>query len=143
MSPEAIVSGIADIAETLAHLHAASFYHRDIKPSNLLRYSGRWVLADFGLVTFPDKNDNTPVNTKLGPEHFLAPEMQKDATSANNGAADVYSLAKTLWALLTDHTFPPPGEHRISSELFRLESWVPNNDRVRQSIQGQLRWIML
>src|ERR1017187_10934577 len=107
MSPEAIVSGIADIAETLAHLHAASFYHRDIKPSNLLRYSGRWVLADFGLVTFPDKNDNTPVNTKLGPEHFLAPEMQKDATSANNAAAAGISLAKTCGASLPANTFLP------------------------------------
>ena len=35
---------LAEIAETLARLHALDVAHRDIKPSNLYRYHDAWVI---------------------------------------------------------------------------------------------------
>ena len=108
-SVEMVVEAMHSIAHTLASLHAEGISHRDLKPSNLFQYEGRWVLGDFGLVEFPGKEELTAEGERLGPSHFIAPEMISSAKDADGKKADVWSLAKTLWVLSTGQTFPPPG----------------------------------
>jgi serine/threonine protein kinase len=121
---EAVVEAVATFAETLADLADRGMAHRDIKPANLYRWNGRWVIGDFGLVEFPDKEALTRKGQKLGPMHFVAPEMITNPESAEGPPADVYSLAKTLWVLATDQTWPPQGEYRLDFPDLLLSSLI-------------------
>lgn len=96
------IDAIIQIAETLVQLHTQGYAHRDIKPMNILYYNERFVLCDFGLVDIPDNpHQLTRENQRLGAVRTIAPEMTRDPKHADGQKADVYSLAKTLWILLT------------------------------------------
>ena len=110
--PAVVVGAVGEIAATLASLAADGVAHRDIKPDNLFELDGRWVIGDFGLVTYPDKDPRTQHGRKLGPLDYMAPEMRQDADRADPGPADVWALGKTLWVLVTGAELPLPGTHR-------------------------------
>jgi serine/threonine protein kinase len=123
-TPEQTVAIVADIASTLADLHGRGISHRDIKPENLFRFDGRWVLGDFGLVDFPGKEAITDDERKLGPAWYIAPEMLNQPGTADGRPADIFSLAKTLWVLLTGQRYPLPGQHNPSRAQCTLRSHV-------------------
>ena len=75
--PGVVVAAIGEIATTLASLAAEGVAHRDIKPDNPFELDGRWVIGDFGLVTYPDKDPRTQHGHKLGPIDYMAPEMRQ------------------------------------------------------------------
>ncbi len=121
---ETVIEAVAAIAHTLAEFSVEHIYHRDIKPDNLYRYEEQWAVGDFGLVDFPGKPELTEAGHKLGPLHFLAPEMLLDPAGAEGGPADVYGLTKTLWVLATGQRYPPPGEQRIDVPQLTLSAYV-------------------
>lgn len=97
-----IVQGIIQLAETLSQLHSNNVSHRDIKPDNILFYNKRFCLSDFGLASFPDNPDDFTRSDKgLGAIFTIAPEMKRDPKHADGKKADVFSLAKTMWMLIT------------------------------------------
>lgn len=100
MSIDDSVDVIIKVAETLITLHNMKISHRDIKPANILLYK-EWCLSDFGLADWPQKQDITQNGEAVGAKWTIAPEMRRVAKSADGLPADVYSLAKTLWILLT------------------------------------------
>lgn len=136
-SPKDTVLGICQIAETMAILHERVIFHRDLKPDNLYYWRGRWVVSDFGIASYPGKANLTTGTAKLGPLHYIAPEMLTNPKTANGACADVYSLAKTLWVLLAGEKYPPPGEQRADIEGIRLEKWVqlPRIDKLNEVIE--------
>lgn len=101
------VSCVLELARTLEALHKKDIVHRDIKPKNIYFYNGKYCLGDFGLVDYPEKKDLTSFQEAVGPKATMAPEMRYNAKNADGKKADVYSLAKTLWIVLTgvDHGF--------------------------------------
>lgn len=101
----------------LVDLHQNSIAHRDIKPANILFYNGEFVLSDFGLVYFKKKKFKTPVGKKVGAKQTIAPQMEKDAQSADKYKADVYSMAKTIWIILTGDEFSFGGQYIATSEI--------------------------
>src|SRR5262249_432448 len=118
--PVTVVGAVADIAATLTALEAEGVAHRDIKPDNLFKLDDQWVIGDFGLVSYPEKDPRTAHGRRLGPIEFMAPEMREDADWAKPYPADVWALSKTLWALLTSETFPLPGPHRPGDPAYAL-----------------------
>lgn len=92
---------IKEILAMLTSLHAQGIAHRDIKPANILYFKGNYVLSDFGLVFFQKKTAKTPVGAKLGAKWTISPQMERDAVHADKFKADVYSIAKTIWMILT------------------------------------------
>jgi serine/threonine-protein kinase len=112
-----VVSAIAEIAETLKVLHSRNITHRDIKPQNLLFLDGKACLSDFGLVDYPDKPDVTAKNEDIGPRWTMAPEMRRNASNADFKKADIYSLGKTLWILLTKQTKGFDGQYSAASSV--------------------------
>ncbi len=119
-----VVEAVRDIALVLAVMHERAVFHRDIKPENLFLYQGRWSVGDFGLAEFAGKTSETAEGERLGPIHYIAPEMLNDAPRALGGPADVYSLSKTLWVLATGQRFPQPGVYVSSHPAFQLASYV-------------------
>jgi hypothetical protein len=118
--PAAVVAAVAEVASTLEALVAEGVAHRDIKPDNLFRLGDHWVIGDFGLVTYPEKDPRTEHGRKLGPTDYMAPEMREDADKAAPLPADVWALAKTLWVLLTDESLPLPGTHQADEPAHAL-----------------------
>jgi serine/threonine protein kinase len=123
-NPETVVLAITEIAETLASLAAQGIHHRDIKPDNLYLHDGKWVVGDFGLVSFPEKEELTEAGKKLGPMFYIAPEMLSNPHTADGNRADVYSLSKTLWVLASGQNYPLPGEQRADVKSLTLSAWT-------------------
>jgi serine/threonine protein kinase len=89
----------------LSALHEAGLIHRDIKPSNLLleNETGRLVIADLGIAVDlqgdPDQRVTRTFEQALTPGYF-PPELLQSAYQPSV-LGDQYSLAFTLWQLLT------------------------------------------
>jgi serine/threonine protein kinase len=121
---DTVLECVAQLAEVLADLHARGFAHRDIKPGNLYRYGDSWAIGDLGLIDLPESTPLTVGRRALGPRYFLAPEMLESPEGSDGSAADVYSLAKTLWILMRGNELPPPGTHHHEIPALRPSTYV-------------------
>lgn len=96
-----IINGIIELSDTLSKLHEQGHSHRDIKPENIYYFNNRFNIGDFGLVSFLDSEETLTKPRALGAYSTMAPEMRRDPQLHDGQKADVYSLAKTLWIMLT------------------------------------------
>ncbi|MBC7795471.1 MAG: serine/threonine protein kinase [Pyrinomonadaceae bacterium] len=101
---ELMLRYIEQVCAGLDYAHRQKIIHRDIKPHNLLLTKNRQVvkIADFGVAKLAD--DDSPI-TRVGTNVYAAPEHSPLMTGQISStkltpAADVYSLAKTVYALL-------------------------------------------
>lgn len=81
----------AQICAALEFLHSRGLIHRDIKPANLLFVGGRVKLADIGLVTGADTEDQHA--SLVGTPAYMAPEGPGAPQS------DLYSLGMVLYEM--------------------------------------------
>ena len=90
------------IAQALHYAHLRLVIHRDVKPDNILVLpDGRAKLTDFGLAKdYNCDEELTRHATGLGTPNYMAPEQFADAKSVGP-RSDVYSLAATLYAVVT------------------------------------------
>jgi serine/threonine protein kinase len=99
--PDAVCWLGARLAEALAYAHARGVLHHDLKPANvLLGADCSPRLADFNVST--TKADDEGIGGSFGymsPEHLAA--MSKHGRVMLDGRSDLFSLAVTLWELLT------------------------------------------
>jgi hypothetical protein len=121
---EVIVAGVSKVAMVLARLAKQGIHHRDVKPENLFIHDGDTAIGDFGLATYPGRASLTLEGRKVGPLHYIAPEMLEYREGVDESRADVYSLAKTLWVLATGQRYPPPGEQRATEPAATASSYV-------------------
>lgn len=96
-----IVEAFIPLLNTLQTLHDKNISHRDIKPDNIYILNKRLTLGDFGLVDYPNRANVTQSDRPLGAIFTRAPEMLRNPKTADGKPADVYSMAKTLWMLLS------------------------------------------
>jgi len=123
---ESKIKAVLEIAKTLEELHKRNISHRDIKPENILYYNSRFVLSDFGLVQFPEKKNISRTNEKIGAKWTIAPEMKRASSTADGKKADVYSLAKTLWIILTNNSTGFDGQYS-SGSIIELRNFNHNS----------------
>ncbi len=105
---------LEQVCDGLDHAHAHGVIHRDIKPQNLLLTADRQTvkIADFGVAKIEASEGATI--TRVGTDVYAAPEHHPLAQTGPldpsvldhpkrtlTPAADVYSLAKTAYMLLT------------------------------------------
>jgi len=117
---------LEQVCSGLAHAHKCGVIHRDIKPQNLLLTEDREIvkIADFGVARL----DNTEgAITRVGTNIYSAPEHnpliqtgQLDTTGLKfphdslTPAADIYSLAKTAYALIAGESPRRFAQHALS-----------------------------
>src|SRR3954454_21444264 len=88
--------------EALQYVHDQQIVHRDVKPANLIDSpdNGGIVLVDFGVARQIGEQEQVDQGTVgIGTPRFMAPEVFAGGTVSPR--SDVFSLAATLWTLLT------------------------------------------
>ncbi len=90
-----ILAMMVDVIEAIEFAHSEGVIHRDLKPGNILRYNGRWVVADFGMCMdrFSNSTTLTQSNFGLGTIQYMAPE-QFDSAHDVTEAADIPALSR-------------------------------------------------
>jgi serine/threonine protein kinase/WD40 repeat protein len=105
----------AQAARALHHAHTRDVVHRDVKPQNILveEVDGRiraWV-TDFGLSSSTVGDPEPPDGTLIGTLPYMSHE-QVVARLEVGRKSDVYSLAASLYELLTREPLIPAGERQ-------------------------------
>jgi serine/threonine protein kinase len=130
---------LEQVCAGLAHAHACGVIHRDIKPQNLLLTADRQTvkIADFGVAKLEATEG---IITRVGTNVYAAPEhnpvVQTGALDlgfhpgnqpALKPSADIFSLAKTTYTLLTGSP-PRRFSHRQITDLppeIAHHEWAP------------------
>jgi hypothetical protein len=125
LSIEKTLFYLEQVCSGLAHAHSCGVIHRDIKPQNLLLSSDRRIvkIADFGVARLEATEGAI---TRVGTNIYSAPEhnplvqtgsLDLGAIAAGREhltpAADIYSLAKTTYALLAGESPRRFAQHSI------------------------------
>jgi len=118
--PETVCWLGARLADALDHAHKLGVLHHDLKPANvLLGADAAPRLADFNVSSCSKVEGAGPGAFFGGSLAYMSPEQieafdpsHERTPESLDGRADIYSLALTLWELLTgSRPFPDEGVH--------------------------------
>lgn len=111
---------IRKVGDALDYLHSRRMNHLDVKPANIMvgRGSNQPILIDFGLAKQYDQEGNQTSTTPTGISHGYAPmeQYRQDGVGSFSPATDLYSLAATLYYLLTG-SVPPQAPSLVDTPL--------------------------
>ncbi len=140
-----------EAAQALEYAHHEGVIHRDIKPENiLLTQDGTTLVADFGiakaLAVTPSEGTaaGTPLTQltetglALGTPAYMSPEQRLGAVL--DGRSDVYSLAATLYEMLTGRLVSADGN--FAALLQRTSDPVPWPRALREEISPALETVV-
>ncbi len=99
---QTVVSWVLQIAEALHTAHEAGVVHRDVKPSNIMfDKTGKIWITDFGLARCQTEMSLTRSGDVIGTMRYMSPEQARGQSALVDGRTDIYSLAATLFEMLT------------------------------------------
>jgi serine/threonine-protein kinase len=140
-----------EAAQALEYAHHEGVIHRDIKPENiLLTQDGTTLVADFGiakaLAATPSEGTAagaslaqlTETGLALGTPAYMSPEQRLGA--ALDGRSDVYSLAATLYEMLTGKLAVADGNFAVL--LQRTSDPVPWPRALREEMSPALETVV-
>ncbi len=125
LSESKAIDYIIDVGYALEYIHSRQMTHFDVKPSNIVvcSYDDYPILIDFGLSKQYDNHGDATSTLMQAVSHGYSPiELYNlGSLSSFSPQADVYSLAATLYFLLTG--IVPPN----ASQLVNEQLWFPSS----------------
>lgn len=105
MPPRMAVDIAIQVCKGLGAAHREGVVHRDVKPHNILvNRRGVCKITDFGIAQFDEDDASlTKTGSVMGTLGYIAPEQRASARDVDE-RADVYSIAATLYTMLTART---------------------------------------
>src|SRR5262249_12389741 len=130
-------------AEALAYAHQMGIIHRDIKPANLLLDPrGELWIADFGLAQIQSNAGMTMTGELLGTLRYVSPEQAMAKRGLVDHRTDIYSLAATLYELVTlAPVFDGKDRHALLHQIGFEEPLPPRT--IERAIPVELETILL
>lgn len=110
MTVTRVLKMAADVLDVLATAHARGIIHRDIKPENIfITNEGRTKLLDFGIARAEsiEKGFVTRSGATMGTPAYMSPEQARGRWEDLDSRADLFSLAATMYALLSGASIHP------------------------------------
>jgi hypothetical protein len=136
---------LREVADALAHAHAAGIVHRDIKPENVLFAAGHAQVADFGIARIVGSAaapaSLTATGIVIGSPAYLSPE-QATADPRMDHRADLYAFGVMAYEMLAGQ---PPFTAGAASQLLAMhlhESPEPLSRR-RPSVPAGLEALVM
>ena len=137
LSSEVALNYIKQIGEALIVVHDNNLIHRDVKPANILlrSMSGKPILMNFGWALDVDSNLTTQ-RTSEASDGFAPIELYSRSGQKPGAYTDVYSLAATLYELLTGKAPVSAIKRKLENQpLIPPKTWNPEiSDRINQVI---------
>lgn len=128
---------IQQIGEALSAVHEQGLIHRDVKPGNIMicdrAGKSEAILIDFGLA-LDFERDFTTARTQEAAEGYAPPELYSRAAQKGkiSPATDVYSLAATLYDLLTGQK--PTSAIKLKIDNVRIVPPQELNEQISDSV---------
>lgn len=118
---------IKKVANALDYIHRQKINHLDLKPANIMlrKSDDSPILIDFGLSKQYDSEGNQTSTTPTGISHGYAPLEQYNDGGVKEFSpqTDIYSLAATLFYLLTGKT--PPHATKLIEDSIKFPPEFP------------------
>lgn len=109
----------------LDHCHSRGVLHRDIKGSNLLiDNNGILKIADFGLASFYDPDQNQPLTSRVVTLWYRPPELLLGATYYGT-AVDLWSTGCILAELYAGKPIMPGRTEVFLNRMGKLWDFLP------------------
>ncbi|MDZ8184187.1 MAG: serine/threonine-protein kinase [Nostoc sp. ChiSLP02] len=133
---------IQQIGEALTVVHQNNLVHRDVKPANIMIRAGskEAVLIDFGLARGIDSKKLSVSNLETEAEAGFTPPELYSHTIELGAYTDVYSLAATLYNLLTGQV-PTSAKERLQNHT-PLPEPKDLNPQISDNINRNILWAM-
>ncbi len=130
IAAERAIGLIAQVCDGLGRAHDVGIIHRDIKPANvLLTKDGTPKLTDFGLAKAEAADHQmTMTGAVMGTPDFMPPEQRRDAALVDH-RSDLWSLAATLYQVLTGKSPKVIRVHELPSDLQPILSKALEDDK--------------
>ena len=130
----------SELADALAHAHAAGIIHRDLKPSNvILTDKGEVKLIDFGLARI-DVSSITADQALMGTLIYMSPEQVAGETRKIREPSDQFNLGAVLYEMICGD--PPFGrEGRLIA--LRISQKPPRPSTINSAIPAELDAIIM
>lgn len=125
------------MCQGVAHMHEGGVIHRDLKPNNIFLHEDKRtpVVGDFGLCLIMEHEERlTEMTEAVGARLFMAPELEDGRYEDAKPVADVYSLGKLLYWLVSNKRIFSREKHK--EERFDLR--IAQNDAAMSFIYDAL-----
>ncbi|MBE3557669.1 MAG: serine/threonine protein kinase [Ktedonobacteraceae bacterium] len=114
-SLQEVLAWLLPIMDVLQDLHNRNILHRDIKPGNIILTPDQTtVLVDFGLTRLYDPSKETGKLARAVTEGYSPPEQYLSKTMPQS---DIYSMAATIYLLLTNRLPPSALQRTVNDTL--------------------------
>lgn len=143
MSESKCISLIRKISETLGYIHSQNELHLDITPRNIMVTDGGMIkLIDFGVSKHYTEDGNQSTTTPVAHSDGYAPKEQylSEGVVKFSPATDVYSLAATMYFMLTATTPPNANDRQQCLEEGRELLNIPIS--LSENVRNAILWGM-